>query len=86
MATLTNNQIKATALLNAHIVDGSDFDEGGYAFMDEMLDCLVANGWTRKEAEGTIGSLLDSQESKLQYWDDVEGKNGIEEKLYWMHS
>ena len=86
MTTLTTNQLKATALLNAHIVEGSDFDDGGYAFMDEMLTCLESNGWTRKEAEGTIGSLLDSLESKIQYWDDVEGENGIDEKLYWMHA
>lgn len=86
MTTLTNNQIKATVLLNAQIVEGSDFEDGGYAFMDEMLDCLVANGWARKEAEGTIGSLLDNPNSKIQYWDDVEGYNGKEEKLYWMHA
>lgn len=86
MTTLTNNQIKATELLNAQIVETSDFDDGGYAFMDEMLDCLVANGWTRKEAEGTIGSLLDNPDSKIQYWDDVEGYNGKKEKLYWMHA
>lgn len=86
MSKLTDNQIIATFLLNAHIVENSDFDDGGYAFMDEMLDCLEKNGWSRKEAEGTIGSLLDNPDSKIQYWDDVEGAGGKQEKLYWMHA
>lgn len=86
MTNLTNNQINAQKHLHAHVVACSDFEDGGYAFMDEMLDCLERHGWTRKEAEGTIGSLLDSPESKIQYWDDVEGQNGIQEKLYWMHA
>ena len=86
MTTLTNNQIRAQKCLHSLIVEGSDFEDGGYAFMDEMLEHLIKWGWNRKEAEGTIGSLLKNPEGTIQYWDDVEGQNGEEEKLYWMHA
>tara|TARA_R110002012_G_scaffold34271_1_gene99182 strand:- start:7773 stop:8036 length:264 start_codon:yes stop_codon:yes gene_type:complete len=87
MSNLTNNQIRAQKCLHALIVEGSDFEDGGYAFMDEMLAQLGKWGWSRKEAEGTIGSLLDSPDSKIMFFDYVDSDCGKgREKLYWMNA
>ena len=63
---LTNNQKEAVKLLNNHVESGDFWEEAetpeqatNYIWMDEAIELLVKNGWSRKSAEGTIGSLMD---------------------------
>ena len=64
--TYTANQIEAIKHLNEY-VEGGDFwgeaetpeEATNYAWMSDILEILLANGWTQKTAEGTIGSLVE---------------------------
>ena len=87
METLTKNQIKAAKLLNTWVEDGDFYMEDcthaestNNAWMGEMLDLLTDNGWDRKSAEGTIGSLFN-----IAYIEQEECENyetGKRETLY----
>ena len=65
MGKLTNNQQEAVKLFNNHVEVGDFWAEAetpeeatNYIWMDEAIELLVKNGWSRKSAEGTIGSLM----------------------------
>tara|TARA_R110000782_G_scaffold83375_2_gene163389 strand:- start:449 stop:748 length:300 start_codon:yes stop_codon:yes gene_type:complete len=84
---LTKNQIQATKLLNTLVEEGDFYMENctheestNYAWMGEMLDLLTNNGWARKSAEGTIGSLLNI--AYEEYDDEVNNETGQKETLY----
>ena len=84
---LTKNQIQATKLLNTLVEDGDFYMENctheestNYAWMGDMLDLLTNNGWARKSAEGTIGSLLNI--AYEEYDDEVNNETGQKETLY----
>ena len=66
MTNLTCNQTAALAVFHDFIDSESDFDWGDYFWMDNLIEMLTENGWERKSAEGTIGSLLESSDSGLQ--------------------
>jgi hypothetical protein len=87
MSTLTNNQSAALAVFHSAIETNSDFEWGDYFYMDDLLDMLTDNGWDRKAAEGTVGSLLDSTDADVQAFDEVENpdKNDSVEMLYVIH-
>ena len=65
MTNLTSNQTAALAVFYDFIDSESDFDWGDYFWMDDLIEMLTENGWERKSAEGTIGSLLESNDSGL---------------------
>lgn len=71
MTTLTTNQTAALELFYAKVPE-SDFDNHNYFSMIELINILVRNGWERKSAEGTIGSLLVSDEVNF-YEEEVDG-------------
>ena len=84
---LTKNQIQANKLLNTLVEEGDFYMENctheestNYAWMGEMLDLLTNNGWARKSAEGTIGSLLNI--AYEEYDDEVNNETGQKETLY----
>ena len=87
MTTLTNNQSAALAVFHGAIEAESDFEWGDYFYMDDLLAMLTDNGWKRKAAEGTVGSLLDSTDADVQAFDEVENpdKNDSLEMLYVIH-
>ena len=66
MTKLTSNQTAALAVFHNSIESESDFEWGDYFWMDDLIEMLTENGWERKSAEGTIGSLLESSGSGLQ--------------------
>ena len=87
MNELTKNQIEAAKLLNRWVEEGDFYMEDcthaestNNAWMNEMLCLLTDNGWDRKSAEGTIGSLFNiayvEQEECLNY------ETGKRETLY----
>ena len=84
MTNLTSNQTAALAVFHNYIENESDFDWGDYFWMDEMLELLVDNGWERKGAEGTIGSLLESRDGGLQTFENTPNpqKRDKAEMLY----
>jgi len=84
MSNLTNNQSAALAVFHNFIESESDFEWGDYFWMDEMLEMLIDNGWERKSAEGTIGSLLESNDSGLQTFENTPNpeKGDRDEMLY----
>ena len=71
MNKLTSNQTAALAVFHNSIESESDFDWGDYFWMDNLIKLLVQDGWNRKSAEGTIGSLLESSQSGLQEFEMV---------------
>ena len=87
METLTKNQIKAAKLLNTWVEDGDFYMEDcthaestNNAWMGEMIHLLTINGWDRKSAEGTIGSLFNI--AYEEYDDEVNNETGKRETLY----
>ena len=87
MNELTKNQIEATKLLNKWIEDGDFYMEDcsheestNYAWMGDMLDFLTDNGWGRKSAEGTIGSLFNI--AYVEYDEEFNDETGQRETLY----
>jgi len=78
MTNLTSNQKAALAVFHNFIESESDFDWGDYFWMDNLIKLLIQDGWNRKSAEGTIGSLLESSGSGLQEFEMV----GRPEKEY----
>tara|TARA_R110002153_G_scaffold9948_1_gene40101 strand:+ start:935 stop:1228 length:294 start_codon:yes stop_codon:yes gene_type:complete len=65
MKELTNNQQEAVKFFNNHVELGDFWEEAetpeeatDYIWMPEAIELLVKNGWSRKSAEGTIGSLM----------------------------
>ena len=66
MTKLTSNQTAALAVFHNSIESESDFEWGDYFWMDDLIEMLTENGWERKSAEGTIGSLLESNDIGLQ--------------------
>lgn len=87
MNELTKNQIEATKLLNKWIEDGDFYMEDcsheestNYAWMGDMLDLLTDNGWARKSAEGTIGSLFNI--AYVEYDEEFNDETGQRETLY----
>jgi len=71
MTKLTSNQTAALAVFHDFIECESDFEWGDYFWMDDLIEMLTENGWERKSAEGTIGSLLESSGSGLQEFEMV---------------
>ena len=71
MTNLTSNQKAALAVFHNFIESESDFDWGDYFWMDNLIKLLIQDGWNRKSAEGTIGSLLESSGSGLQEFEMV---------------
>ena len=76
----TENQTKAIKHLNEYVESGDFWCEAetpeeatNYAWMSDILEILLANGWTQKTAEGTIGSLFE----KKIIW-DYEMMRGID--------
>ena len=82
MTTLTTNQLNALTVFHGAIEAESD-----YFWMEDLLEMLTDNGWGRKAAEGTIGSLLDSGHSGVDaaYYDGNPCKNDKLEMLYVVH-
>ena len=66
MRNLTNNQEKAMKIFEREFINNSDFtgenpeNPSECVFIYELLDELVAEGWTIKSAEGTVGSLCET--------------------------
>ena len=87
MATLTTNQLNALTVFHSAIESESDFEWGDYFWMGDLLDMLTTNGWDRKAAEGTVGSLLDSGHSGVMAHSETENpcKNDKPEMLYVVH-
>ena len=79
MTKLTSNQTAALAVFHNSIESESDFEWGDYFWMDDLIEMLTENGWERKSAEGTIGSLLESSGSGLQEF-EMTGHPEIGEK------
>ena len=71
MTKLTSNQEAALAVFHNSIESESDFEWGDYFWMDDLIKLLIQDGWNRKSAEGTIGSLLESSGSGLQEFEMV---------------
>jgi len=59
---LTTNQQKAMNIFDDQIITHSDFidEQGDWVFIGELVDILVNEGWSRKSAEGTVGSLCET--------------------------
>ena len=72
MSNLTNNQSTALTVFTDYIAEYSDFGDHDYFYMKEMITLLVNNGWDVKSAEGTIGSLLASDDCRC-YEEEVDG-------------
>ena len=87
MTTLTTNQLNALTVFHGAIEAESDFEWGDYFWMEDLLEMLTDNGWGRKAAEGTIGSLLDSGQSGVDAHSNTENpcKNDKLEMLYVVH-
>jgi|TARA_B110000090_G_scaffold199816_1_gene240124 hypothetical protein len=71
MTSLTTNQSAALAVFHSSIESYSDFGDHDYFTMPEMIETLESNGWDVKSAEGTIGSLLASDQCRL-YEEEVD--------------
>lgn len=84
MTNLTSNQTAALAVFHDYIENESDFEWGDYFWIADLLTLLVDNGWERKSAEGTIGSLLESGGSDLYAFENTPNpqKGDKKEMLY----
>ena len=90
MGKLTNNQQEAVKLFNNHVEVGDFWEEvetpeeaTNYIWMDEAIELLVKNGWSRKSAEGTIGSLMGVA---IEEYDTCYNDNTAQrETLYVVH-
>ena len=90
MGKLTNNQQEAVKLFNNHVEVGDFWAEAetpeeatNYIWMDEAIELLVKNGWSRKSAEGTIGSLMGVA---IEEYDTCYNDNTAQrETLYVVH-
>ena len=88
MRNLTDNQEKAMKIFEREFINNSDFTGENpenpmeYVFINELIDELVAEGWTTKAAEGTVGSLRESEYMEISI---EKGLFGHKEDL-WMIS
>ena len=89
--TFTENQIKAIKLFNEYVEAGdfvSDYTDDtsewfDYGWMDEILEVLTKKGWTQKEAEGTVGSLIEKDVIyKYDWMHDWDTPNGVAQWLW----
>ena len=55
----TENQTKAIKHFNNLILDCGDMTSACFE-MSYLMEALTENGWTTKQAEGTIGSLVEN--------------------------
>jgi hypothetical protein len=64
---LTTNQQKAMNIFDDQIVAQSDFidEQGDWVLIGDLVDILVNEGWSRKSAEGTVGSLCETPHLSL---------------------
>jgi len=60
---LTANQQKAMNIFDDVIITHSDWAEEGWdrVYITWLVDALVNNGWSTKSAEGTVGSLCETE-------------------------
>ena len=71
MRNLTDNQEKAMKIFEREFINNSDFTGENpenpmeYVFINELIDALVDKGWTVKAAEGTVGSLCETEFMEL---------------------
>jgi SAM-dependent MidA family methyltransferase len=71
MKNLTDNQKKAMDIFYKKFIEISDFtcenpeNPMEYVFINELIDALVDKGWTVKAAEGTVGSLCETEFMEL---------------------
>ena len=85
--TYTKNEREALHLVNQSIFDNGwsweDGPENGddhweWVTLPYIIDLLVSEGWSRKSAEGTIGSILD----KDSVFSDQESKDDEGVQMY----
>jgi len=94
----TANQIEAIKHLNEYVEGGDFWEEAmkpeeatNYAWVTDMINILLENGWTQKTAEGTIGSLIEQGDSISKYeymnkpWDLEYNPTKKPEWLYLVH-
>tara|TARA_R100000935_G_C2697736_1_gene109042 strand:+ start:241 stop:483 length:243 start_codon:yes stop_codon:yes gene_type:complete len=69
---LTANQQNAMNIFDDQIVSCSDWADEGWdrVFINQLIDTLVGEGWTTKSAEGTVGSLCETEHLTAEGWDD----------------
>jgi len=87
---LTENQELALTILNSEVIEGGDlFAEGAsgeWVVVSQLLAALTNNGWSQKQAEGTIGSLTGSY--LIQDEKDAFGNHNVhtvtKEEIYWL--
>ena len=84
----TENQVKAIKLFNEY-VEGSDFCESDdtsewfeYGWINEIIEVLTKKGWTQKEAEGTVGSLIEKD--VIYKYDMMKGYDTPDGKDQWL--
>jgi|8_EtaG_2_1085327.scaffolds.fasta_scaffold26175_2 hypothetical protein len=60
---LTTNQQNAMNIFDDVIITNSDWAEEGWdrVYISRLVDTLVDNGWSNKSAEGTVGSLCETE-------------------------
>ncbi len=96
--TYTANQIEAIKHLNQYVENGDFWEEAetpeqatNYAYVTDMINILLKNGWTQKQAEGTIGSLIEKGDNISKYeflkapWDLEYNPTKKPEWLYLVH-
>jgi len=82
MTTYTDNQQQAIKLIENVILRESDFDWGDYFWVSDLLKILAKNGWSAKQAEGTVGSLIEKGFVNTFEMVENPNKNDRREMLY----
>ena len=69
---LTENQQNAMNIFDDQIISQSDFAHEGFDWVSlpQLIDLLVGEGWATKSAEGTVGSLLETEHLTEDGWGD----------------
>mgnify|MGYP003123337189 FL=1 len=57
---LTENQQNAMNIFDDQVISVSDFDGFDWVTLPQLINVLVSEGWTTKSAEGTVGSLFET--------------------------
>ena len=58
---LTENQQNAMNIFEDQIISHSDFEGFDWVTLPQLINILVSEDWDIKSAEGTVGSLLETE-------------------------
>ena len=58
---LTENQQNAMNIFDDQIISFSDFEGFDWVTLPQLINILVSEDWDIKSAEGTVGSLLETE-------------------------